>query len=143
MRIPGLSVDVDLAGIEWRGTKVPGVAWCPLHLDDEPSAVASGTAKNGDEARRSNERGGAAVLIRMEPGAGYAPHRHIGSEDVLVLQGGYRDERGEYRRGDFVHYEPGSAHAPVALGVGDDPVSAENPACLLFAVASAGIELLR
>lgn len=127
MHIPGLRADLDLATLDWRATRVPGVAWFPLHLEHD---AAAGSA-----------RGGGAVLIRMEPGAGYEPHRHVGPEAVLVLQGGYRDERGSYPRGTFVHYEDGSTHEPVALGDPDRPAGENNPACVLFAVAG-GIELL-
>ena len=78
----------------------------------------------------------------MAPGRGYAPHRHVGTEDVLVLQGGYRDELGEHRRGDHVHYPAGSTHAPQALGDPERPAGPDNPACVLFSVVPDGIELL-
>jgi putative transcriptional regulator len=81
----------------------------------------------------SDERSGRVVaLIAMEPGCGYPRHRHRGDEQVLVLQGGYRDERGEHRQG-AVRYPDGSAHAPVAL---------PGASCVLLAVAHEGIELL-
>ena len=92
------------------------------------------------EARRLPR--GATVLIRMEPGCGYTPHRHVGTEDVLVLAGGYRDEFGTYRQGDHVHYDPGSAHAPCALGERGRPVDEANPACILYSTVPEGIELL-
>lgn len=83
----------------------------------------------------SDPRTGRVVaLIRMEPGCGYPQHRHRGDEDVRVLQGGYRDERGEHTAGSFAHYETGSYHGPVALPTG--------PACVLLAVAHEGVELL-
>jgi anti-sigma factor ChrR (cupin superfamily) len=128
LRIPGLRVPEDLEGLSWEPTRVPGVSWIPLHLEQDVSGAA--------------HRGGGAVLIRMEPGAGYEAHRHLGPEDVLVLQGGYRDALGRYETGTHVHYPAESSHRPVALG---DPGSApgpENPACVLYAVSSGGIELL-
>lgn len=81
------------------------------------------------------DTGRVVALIRMAPGCGYPRHRHQGPEDVLVLQGGYRDEAGEHRQGQFVRYEDGSSHGPVALDAG--------PACVLLAVAHEGIELFR
>ena len=83
-------------------------------------------------------------MIRMEPGCGYAPHRHVGTEDVLVLQGGYRDEFGRYLQGDHVHYPAGTRHSPVALGdsSGSGGVQGGMPACVLLATVSHGIELL-
>ncbi|HTQ78551.1 MAG TPA: cupin domain-containing protein, partial [Thermoanaerobaculia bacterium] len=32
--------------------------------------------------------------------------------DVLVLQGGYEDEKGRYEAGDYAVYETGSEHRP-------------------------------
>ena len=127
VHIPGLCLDGDPSGLPWRATADPGVHWLPLHLEESASPGA--------------KRGGATVLIRMDPGRGYAPHRHLGGEDVLVLSGAYRDEFGEYRQGEHVHYPPGSTHAPVALGEAGRPVGPLNPACVLFAVAPLGIEL--
>lgn len=128
MKIPGLRFEPDTE-LPWRETRLVGVSWLPLYVEEEPR-------------REGRERGGGAVLIRMEPGSGYAPHRHLGTEDVLVLQGGYRDEHGEYRSGEHVHYAGGSVHAPRALGDPDRPIDATNPACVLFAVAPEGIEIL-
>jgi putative transcriptional regulator len=104
---------MDLSGIPWRQTSHPGVR---IHF------YAS-----------DRQTGRTVALIAMEPGCGYPGHRHRGPEEVLVLQGGYRDERGEHREGDCLIYEDGSAHAPVALA-GDT--------CVLFTVAHEGIELL-
>lgn len=78
------------------------------------------------------DSGHAAVMIRMEPGCSYPRHRHSGPEELLVLQGGYRDDRGEHRAGDFVRYETGTSHHPVAL---------DGEACVFFAIAHEGIEL--
>ena len=130
MQIPGLRLD-EGAELPWRSTRWPGVSWLPLHLDDPEGG-----------AGRDGRRPGATVLIRMEPGRAYAAHRHVGSEDVLVLAGGYTDEAGEYRAGEHVHYAPGSAHAPRALGSADDPISDANPACILYSNVPEGIELL-
>ena len=79
------------------------------------------------------EAGHAAVMIRMEPGASYPAHRHNGPEELLVLQGGFRDATGEWRAGDFARFEDGSIHHAVALD--------EGPPCIFFAIAQEGIEL--
>lgn len=104
---------MDAAAIPWRSTRYPGIA---VHF------------------YASDRRSGRVVaLIRMDAGCGYPRHRHQGREEVLVLQGGYRDETGEHRTGDFVIYENGTTHTPVA--------SATEP-CVLLAVAHEGIKLL-
>ncbi len=135
MRIPGLAFDLDLAlaaGLEWRATRERGVSWIPLFLEAEAGGRSGGEGDRGD----------ATVLIRMDPGCGYPAHRHVGVEEVLVLAGGYTDERGTYATGEYVRYPEGSTHAPVALGDASRQVSAENPACVLFAVARDGVELV-
>ncbi len=114
----GLELRVRWEGVSWRSTSIPGVEWSLLA--EEPG--------EGRGAAR-----GATVLIRMAGGVGYPAHRHLGIEEVLVLAGGYRDEAGEYRAGDYVRYPPGSVHAPVAL---------EGQECLLYASARGGIEVL-
>ena len=105
---------MDCSGIPWKTTRYPGVR---VHF--YASDPASGRV---------------VALIGMAPGRGYPRHRHRGPEEVLVLQGGYRDELGEHRAGEFVRYEDGTAHAPVALD--------GNEECVLFAIAHEGIALL-
>ena len=134
MKIPGIGATCDDEGLAWRETRVPGVRWLPLHL----AAEAGGRSSSGE----GGEDGDATVLIRMEPGHGYPPHRHVGAEEVLVLSGGYRDEMGEHTEGDYVRYPAGSVHAPVALGDPGRAAEASNPPCVLFAVAHDGVELV-
>jgi len=126
-RIPGLGLSAEVEQLAWHGTSVVGVDWLPLALE------------GGAEGR---SRGGGAVLIRMAPGCGYPAHRHLGLEHVLVLQGGYADDHGEHRVGDYVAYPAGSDHAPVALGDARRPSGPDNPACILYTALAGGIELL-
>ena len=105
---------MDLSAIPWRDTKYPGVR---IHFYASDRAT-----------------GRVVALIAMEPGHGYPRHRHRGAEEVLVVQGGYRDELGEYRTGQYVRYEDGTAHSPVAIAGGET--------CVLFAISHEGIALL-
>jgi anti-sigma factor ChrR (cupin superfamily) len=84
--------------------------------------------------RRDEQTYDATVLIRMRPGCSYPAHRHVGLEEVFILQGGYRDSRGERRAGEYLINEAGSAHAPAAL---------EGEDCIMLAIAHGGIELLK
>lgn len=113
----GLRIDVDGGGVLWQPTNSEGVEWCLL------------AGEGGGEGAAA----GATVLIRMAPGCGYPPHRHLDVEEVLVLAGGYRDGDGDHLAGDYLRYPAGSEHAPVAIG--DTP-------CLLYASARGGIEVL-
>jgi anti-sigma factor ChrR (cupin superfamily) len=84
--------------------------------------------------RRDQVSGDATVLIRMEPGCEYPPHRHVGLEEVFVIQGGYRDADGVHYSGDYVINAAESVHHPVAL---------EETACIMLAFTHRGIELIR
>lgn len=134
MRIAGWELEFRDARLDWRPTRYAGISWLPLAVPprDGSAGIAEGAATTRD----------AAVLIRMLPGCGYPAHRHVGIEDVLILQGGYRDERGEHGAGSYLRYEAGSIHSPVALGRSSEPHGGANPACILFAVARDGVELL-
>ena len=59
------------------------------------------------------------VIGYMPPKLRFPRHEHLGFEHVVVLSGGYDDERGEFVAGDFGVYEPGSEHGPQTLD-GDD-----------------------
>ena len=59
--------------------------------------------------------GGIAGFVKVEPGATFPRHKHLGAEHVLVLQGGFRDEDGrDYVAGDDAHQPAGSDHLFVA-----------------------------
>lgn len=126
MQIPGFHPSVQTQDLPWRATSSKGVEWYLLATEDE-----SGRAE-----------GGATVLIRMAPGCGYPPHRHLGVEEVLVLAGGYCDDLGEHLTGSFIRYPRGSEHSPVAIGDASRPIGPDNPACVLFASARGGTESL-
>lgn len=127
VHIPGLALRGTIDDLPWRTTRVEGVDWIDL---------APGGA-------RGVSGGAMTVLIRMAPGVGYPRHRHLGPEDVLVLAGGYVDDDGRRAdAGDCLRYEAGSAHAPTALGDPEQPTSPDNPACILYAVAHGGTEVL-
>ena len=127
--VPGLAFKLDPAQLSWRETKVTGVGWIPLYLEGEGGPQRGSEDADGDETEPAD----AAVLIRMDPGCGYPRHVHLDVEEVLCLSGGYADELGTVREGDYVRYEAGSAHAPVALP--------GNP-CVLFASARGGIRIV-
>jgi anti-sigma factor ChrR (cupin superfamily) len=123
MSAPNLSLRLDLAAIPWRATRHPGITWHPFEVPGLP-------AESSQDA---------VALIRMEPGCGYPPNRHEGIEDVLILEGSYRDELGLHVAGTFVRYAAGSEHAPIAVGDRDAEGSTNHPACVLFAVARGGV----
>jgi len=58
-------------------------------------------------------------LLRIRAGAAIPRHGHGGVESVLVLEGGFTDERGHYGRGDLGISDSGIVHRPVADLDGD------------------------
>lgn len=69
----------------------------------------------GDEVAR------ATSVVRYLPGSRFARHVHGGGEEILVLEGVFSDERGDYPAGSYLRNPPGSSHAPFSHG-----------GCLLF-----------
>jgi anti-sigma factor ChrR (cupin superfamily) len=69
----------------------------------------------GDEVAR------ATSLVRYAPGSKFPAHPHGGGEEILVLEGAFSDERGEYPAGSYLRNPPGSSHAPFS-----------RDGCLLF-----------
>ena len=54
----------------------------------------------------------ATSLVRYQPGSSFARHVHGGGEEILVLEGVFSDEQGNYPAGSYLRNPPGSSHAP-------------------------------
>ena len=74
----------------------------------------------GVERRMLDRVGGevarATSIVRYLPGASFARHVHGGGEEILVLEGVFSDERGDYAAGTYLRNPPGSAHTPFSQG---------------------------
>ena len=64
------------------------------------------------ELVRDGPGGVRLLLVYAPPNCALPPHRHLGSESILVLDGGMDDQGRDYAQGDWVHYPEGSCHAP-------------------------------
>jgi anti-sigma factor ChrR (cupin superfamily) len=102
------SLYVEVAGRAWEERR-PGVFWKVLW-------------EEGD--RR-------AVLVRYAPGATVPRHRHVGDEQVFVLEGALSDESGTCTAGNYARRPPGCVHT----------VRSESGA-LVLAIVSGGTEPL-
>ena len=51
-------------------------------------------------------------LVQWLPGTRAVMHAHPHGEEILVLSGELRDERGTYPAGSWMRFHPGSRHAP-------------------------------
>lgn len=65
-------------------------------------------------ARDGGEDARATSIVRYEPGATFAAHAHPQGEEILVLDGEFRDEYGSYPAGTYLKNPPGSTHAPTS-----------------------------
>src|SRR4029453_11899601 len=58
------------------------------------------------------ERGHATSLVRYAAGASFPRHGHPLGEEILVLEGTFSDEHGDFGPGTYFRNPPGSSHAP-------------------------------
>jgi len=107
------AMPVDLSAYAWE-EPIPGVKMVTLREDPD-----AGIRK---------------VLVWAQPGARVPPHRHLGEEDILVMQGRLRDHRDVYGIGQICHSRTGFVHSEeVLLGEnGED--------CICFVVYYGGHE---
>ncbi|MBC7939886.1 MAG: cupin domain-containing protein [Chitinophagaceae bacterium] len=83
-------VHIDTANAEWRAGLVPGLSVLPLHEFD----------------------GVSTALVRWAPQTRFGAHAHPGGEEILVLEGLFRDEQGEYPAGTWLRSPRWSRHTP-------------------------------
>lgn len=78
------------------------------HFIDSPLAGVSRMMLD----RAGQEVARATSIVRYAPGSGYSAHTHNGGEEILVLEGVFSDEHGDYPAGTYLRNPPGSAHQP-------------------------------
>jgi anti-sigma factor ChrR (cupin superfamily) len=86
----GEAVHVDTPTALWRPGLVAGLSVMPLHEFD----------------------GVSTALVRWAPNTRFNTHSHPGGEEILVLQGLFRDEQGEYPAGTWLRSPRWSRHTP-------------------------------
>jgi len=83
-------VRIETRSAPWHPGLVPGLSVMPLHEHD----------------------GISTALVRWAPNTQFAPHTHPGGEEILVLEGLFRDEHGEYPAGSWMRNPRWSRHTP-------------------------------
>ncbi|WAC46102.1 cupin domain-containing protein [Pseudomonas sp. SL4(2022)] len=83
-------VVIDSTQAQWRSGLVPGLQVLPLH-------------QHGTEH---------VALVRWAPGTYFNAHRHWGGEEILVLEGTFQDEFGDYPAGSWLRSPHLSQHTP-------------------------------
>lgn len=56
----------------------------------------------------------ATSIVRYAPGSRFPAHAHAGGEEILVLDGTFQDEHGDYPAGCYFRNPPGTSHSPAA-----------------------------
>lgn len=86
-------VAIDTTAMDWVASPAPGVLRKPL-------------------AREEAERGHATSIVQYEPGASFRGHNHPLGEEILVLDGTFSDETGDFHTGTYFRNPKGFVHAP-------------------------------
>lgn len=88
-------VFVDTTKLEWVPSPASGVERRMLF-------------RVGDEVAR------ATSIVRYAPESAFPRHVHGGGEEILVLEGTFQDEHGDYPAGTYFRNPPGTSHVPAA-----------------------------
>jgi anti-sigma factor ChrR (cupin superfamily) len=84
---------IDTKSLPWTPSPMAGVERKLLERD------------GGEVAR-------ATSLVRYAAGSRFEAHEHGGGEEILVIDGTFSDENGDYPAGTYLRNPPGSSHAP-------------------------------
>jgi|TARA_B110000902_G_C14288483_1_gene579849 anti-sigma factor ChrR (cupin superfamily) len=66
-------------------------------------------------AREDKERGHATSIVRYDAGAKFSQHNHPLGEEILVLEGTFSDQTGDYHAGTYFRNPEGFIHAPFSV----------------------------
>ena len=84
---------VHAGRLEWTPSPIPGVD--RRMLDRVGAEVARATS-----------------IVRYAPGSRFSPHTHGGGEELLVLDGVFQDEHGDFPAGSYIRNPPTTSHTP-------------------------------
>jgi anti-sigma factor ChrR (cupin superfamily) len=87
------SVAINTAEMDWEPSPMAGVWRKPL-------------------AREAAEHGPTTSVVRYDAGSHFSAHLHPRGEEILVLEGVFSDEHGDYPAGTYLRNPPGSKHSP-------------------------------
>ncbi|MBY6186649.1 cupin domain-containing protein [Marinobacter hydrocarbonoclasticus] len=97
------TLQVDAKSLEWQASPADGVVRKRLFHQGE------------------TESGTVTSLVRYRPGSHFDRHYHPDGEEILVLEGVFSDEHGDYPAGSYLLNPDGSGHRPFS-----------EPGCLLL-----------
>lgn len=62
--------------------------------------------------REAAESGHVTSVVKYQAGASFPAHSHPLGEEIIVLEGIFSDEHGDYGPGTYIRNPPGSSHSP-------------------------------
>ncbi len=84
-----------------------------INLDEQPWLPSPvGGVKRKPLERSAPESGHTTSVVEYVKGASFATHSHPIGEEILVLEGVFSDEYGDYHAGTYLRNAPGSHHSP-------------------------------
>ena len=86
-------VVVNTGEMEWEASPMAGVWRKPL-------------------MREAAEHGMTTSVVRYDAGSRFSAHPHPKGEEILVLDGVFSDEHGDYPAGTYIRNPPASRHSP-------------------------------
>lgn len=86
-------VTLNTTEMEWEASPMAGVWRKPL-------------------AREAAEHGHSTSVVRYDANSHFSSHLHPKGEEILVLDGVFSDENGDYPAGTYIRNPPGSSHSP-------------------------------
>ena len=104
------SVLVRVDEIPWTPWAMDGTWFKLLRVDDDNAAMV--------------------MLLKVAPNSPAPPHHHLGSAEVIVLEGCFSYDYGTIRTGDYVFEAGGTTH---------DPTTHEEGA-VMFAIVKGGLQ---
>ncbi|MGA7801297.1 MAG: cupin domain-containing protein [Gammaproteobacteria bacterium] len=81
-------------------------------MEWEPSP--SGTVWRKPLFRQGGEYGPVTSIVRYDAGGAFRAHTHPQGEEILVLEGVFADDHGQYPAGTYLLNPDGSSHAPAS-----------------------------
>jgi len=101
IRIGAMEIHADLSQRVVLDTGA--LAWCPSPMAGVERRLLD---RRGGEVARANS------IVRYAAGSRFERHCHGGGEELLVLEGTFSDEQGDYPAGTYLRNPVGSCHAP-------------------------------
>lgn len=83
-----------------------------FHVDTRAAAFGPGVHPGLSVLPLHSVAGENVALVRWAPGTEFTRHRHWGGEEILVLEGRFQDEHGDYPAGTWIRSPHMSEHTP-------------------------------